>query len=101
MRVEYGAVTAQDLQGYAVESKSEGLFLIQKFDQRFGCLRKRETKDSNFVGVKALSDHHPIYFGSSETAGTSGVLSQSMPSLPNPEEFGSLKPSSILYNGPF
>ena len=41
---EYGAVTAQDFVTgikHAVESKSEGLFLIQKFDQRFGCLRKR------------------------------------------------------------
>ena len=41
---EYGAVTAQDFVTgikHAVESKSEGLFLIQKFDQRSGCLCKR------------------------------------------------------------
>lgn len=56
---EYGAVTAQDFVTgikHAVESKSEGLFLIQNSIKGLDAYVKGETKDFNTVGVKALDD---------------------------------------------
>ena len=66
---EYGAVTAQDFVTgikHAVESKSEGLFLIQNSIKGLDAYVKGETKDFNTVGVESLRrPHHPIYFGPS------------------------------------
>ena len=69
---------------------------------------KGETKDFNTVGVKALDDHtiqytlvRPESFWNSKT--TSGVLFPVNADFLKSQgkDFGSLKPSSILYNGPF
>ena len=108
---EYGAVTAQDFVTgikHAVESKSEGLFLIQNSIKGLDAYVKGETKDFNTVGVKALDDHtiqytlvRPESFWSSKT--TSGVLFPVNADFLKSQgkDFGSLKPSSILYNGPY
>ena len=108
---EYGAVTAQDFVTgikHAVESKSEGLFLIQNSIKGLDAYVKGETKDFNTVGVKALDDHtiqytlvRPESFWNSKT--TSGVLFPVNADFLKSQgkDFGSLKPSSILYNGPF
>lgn len=108
---EYGAVTAQDFVTgikHAVESKSEGLFLIQNSIKGLDAYVKGETKDFNTVGVKALDDYtiqytlvHPESFWNSKT--TSGVLFPVNADFLKSQgkDFGSLKPSSILYNGPY
>ena len=108
---EYGAVTAQDFMTgikHAVESKSEGLFLIQNSIKGLDAYVKGETKDFKTVGVKALDDHtiqytlvHPESFWNSKT--TSGVLFPVNADFLKSQgkDFGSLKPSSILYNGPY
>ena len=108
---EYGDVTAQDFVTgikHAVESKSEGLFLIQNSIKGLDAYVKGETKDFNTVGVKALDDHtiqytlvRPESFWNSKT--TSGVLFPVNAKFLESQgkDFGSLKPSSILYNGPY
>ena len=108
---EYGAVTAQDFVTgikHAVESKSEGLFMIQNSIKGLDAYVKGETKDFKTVGVKALDDHtiqytlvHPESFWNSKT--TSGVLFPVNADFLKSQgkDFGSLKPSSILYNGPY
>ena len=108
---EYGAVTAQDFVTgikHAVESKSEGLFLIQNSIKGLDAYVKGETKDFNTVGVKALDDHtiqytlvRPESFWNSKI--TSGVLFPVNADFLKSQgkDFGSLKPSSILYNGPY
>ena len=108
---EYGAVTAKDFVTgikHAVESKSEGLFLIQNSIKGLDAYVKGETKDFNTVGVKALDDYtiqytlvRPESFWNSKT--TSGVLFPVNADFLKSQgkDFGSLKPSSILYNGPF
>ena len=108
---EYGAVTAQDFVTgikHAVESKSEGLFLIQNSIKGFDAYVKGETKDFNTVGVKALDDYtiqytlvRPESFWNSKTP--AGVLFPVNADFLKSQgkDFGSLKPSSILYNGPY
>ncbi|MBS5754223.1 MAG: peptide ABC transporter substrate-binding protein [Streptococcus parasanguinis] len=108
---EYGKVTAQDFVTgikHAVAAKSEGLFLIQNSIKGLDAYVKGETKDFNTVGVKALDDHtiqytlvRPESFWNSKT--TSGVLFPVNADFLKSQgkDFGSLKPSSILYNGPY
>ena len=108
---EYGAVTAHDFVTgvkHAVEVKSEGLFLIQNSIKGLDAYAKGETKDFDTVGVKALDDHtvqytleRPESFWNSKT--TSGVLFPVNADFLKAQgkDFGSLKPSSILYNGPY
>ena len=108
---EYGAVTAHDFVTgikHAVEAKSEGLFLIQNSIKGLDAFVKGETKDFNTVGVKALDDYtvqytleRPESFWNSKT--TSGVLFPVNKAFLESQgkDFGSLKPSSILYNGPY
>ena len=108
---EYGAVTAHDFVTgvkHAVEVKSEGLFLIQNSIKGLDAYAKGETKDFDTVGVKALNDYtvqytleRPESFWNSKT--TSGVLFPVNADFLKAQgkDFGSLKPSSILYNGPY
>ena len=108
---EYGAVTAHDFVTgikHAVESKSEGLFLIQNSIKGLDAYAKGETTDFKTVGVKALDDYtvqytleRPESFWNSKT--TSGVLFPVYEAFLKSQgkDFGSLKPSSILYNGPY
>ena len=108
---EYGAVTAHDFVTgikHAVESKSEGLFLIQNSIKGLDAYAKGETTDFKTVGVKALDDYtvqytleRPESFWNSKT--TSGVLFPVNAAFLESQgkDFGSLKPSSILYNGPY
>ena len=61
---EYGAVTAHDFVTgikHAVESKSEGLFLIQNSIKGLDAYAKGETTDFKTVGVKALDDYTVQY----------------------------------------
>lgn len=108
---DYGAVTAHDFVTgikHAVESKSEGLFLIQNSIKGLDAYAKGETTDFKTVGVKALDDYtvqytleRPESFWNSKT--TSGVLFPVNEAFLKSQgkDFGSLKPSSILYNGPY
>ena len=93
---------------HAVESKSEGLFLIQNSIKGLDAYAKGETTDFKTVGVKALDDYtvqytleRPESFWNSKT--TSGVLFPVNAAFLESQgkDFGSLKPSSILYNGPY
>ena len=93
---------------HAVESKSEGLFLIQNSIKGLDAYAKGETTDFKTVGVKALDDYtvqytleRPESFWNSKT--TSGVLFPVNEAFLKSQgkDFGSLKPSSILYNGPY
>lgn len=108
---EYGAVTAHDFVTgvkHAVEVKSEGLFLIQNSIKGLDAYAKGETKDFDTVGVKALDDYtvqytleRPESYWNSKT--TLGVLFPVNADFLKAQgkDFGSLKPSSILYNGPY
>ncbi len=99
---EYGAVTAQDFVTgikHAVESKSEGLFLIQNSIKGLDAYVKGETKDFNTVGVKALDDHTIQYTLVRPESFWNPVNADFLKS--QGKDFGSLKPSSILYNGPY
>ena len=108
---DYGAVTAHDFVTgikHAVESKSEGLFLIQNSIKGLDAYAKGETTDFKTVGVKALDNYtvqytleRPESFWNSKT--TSGVLFPVNAAFLESQgkDFGSLKPSSILYNGPY
>ncbi|MFQ9597785.1 MAG: ABC transporter substrate-binding protein [Streptococcus sp.] len=108
---EYGAVTAQDFVTgikHAVESKSEGLFLIQNSIKGLDAYVKGETKDFNTVELKALDDHTIQYtFGPSRKLlelqnNFRCSFPQHVRSLESQgKDFGSLKPSRSLYNGPF
>ena len=65
---EYGAVTAHDFVTgikHAVESKSEGLFLIQNSIKGLDAYAKGETTDFKTVGVKALDDYTCLLYTSS------------------------------------
>ena len=108
---EYAEVKAQDFVTglkYAADKKSEALYLIQNSVKGLDAYVKGESKDFATVGVKALHDYtaqytlnQPESYWNSKT--TNGIL------FPVNAEFlasqgsgfGSAKPSSILYNGPY
>ena len=108
---EIANVKAQDFVTglkYAADNKSEALYLIQDSISGLDAYVKGDEKDFSKVGVKAVDDYTVQYtltrsepYWNSKT--TNNIL------FPVNEEFlkskgkdfGSVDPSSILYNGPF
>ena len=108
---EYAEVKAQDFVTglkYAADENSEAIYLVQDSVKGLDAYIKGEDKNFDNVGVKAIDDHtlqytlaRPEPYWNSKT--TSTIL------FPVNEEFlkaegsnfGSVKPSSILYNGPY
>ena len=109
---EYADVTAKDFVTslkHAADSKSEGLYIIQKSVKGLDDYVNGKITDFSQVGVKAVDDstvqytlNQPESFWNSKT--TMGIL------FPINEEFLKSKgdkfaqgtdPTSVLYNGPF
>ena len=108
---EVASVKAQDFVTglkYVADQKSEALYLIQDSISGLDAYVKGDEKDFSKVGVKAVDDYtvqytltRPEPYWNSKT--TNNIL------FPVNEEFlkskgkdfGSVDPSSILYNGPF
>ena len=94
---------------HAVEAKSEGLFLIQNSIKGLDAFVKGETKISIQLVRKPLDDYTVQY--TLERPESFGILRRPQASLfpvnksflriSKGKDFGSLKPSSILYNGPY
>ena len=108
---EYAEVKAQDFVTglkHAADGKSEALYLVQNSIKGLDAYIKGETKDFSTVGVKALDDYtvqytlnKPESYWNSKT--TSGILFPINADFlaSQGSGFGSAKPSSILYNGPY
>ena len=108
---EYAEVKAQDFVTglkHAADGKSEALYLVQNSIKGLDAYIKGETKDFSTVGVKALDDYtvqytlnKPESYWNSKT--TSGILFPINADFlaSQGSSFGSAKPSSILYNGPY
>ena len=108
---EYAEVKAQDFVTglkHAADGKSEALYLVQNSIKGLDAYIKGETKDFSTVGVKALDDYtvqytlnKPESYWNSKT--TSGILFPINADFLASQGtgFGSAKPSSILYNGPY
>ncbi|MDO4666826.1 MAG: peptide ABC transporter substrate-binding protein [Streptococcus sp.] len=108
---EYADVTAEDFVTglkHAVDEKSEALPIVQNSIKGLDAYVKGETKDFSTVGVKAVDKHtvqytlnNPESFWNSKT--TMGILfpinAEFLKSAG--KDFGAVKPSGILYNGPY
>lgn len=108
---EYAEVKAQDFVTglkHAADNKSDALPIVQSSIKGLDAYVKGESKDFSTVGVKAVDDYtvqytlnQPESYWNSKT--TMGIL------FPINEEFlkssgkdfGTVKPSGILYNGPY
>lgn len=108
---EYAEVKAQDFVTglkHAADSNSDALPIVQSSIKGLDAYVKGESKDFSTVGVKAIDDYtvqytlnQPESYWNSKT--TMGIL------FPINEEFlkssgkdfGTVKPSGILYNGPY
>ena len=108
---EYAEVKAQDFVTglkHAADSNSDALPIVQNSIKGLDAYVKGESKDFSTVGVKAIDDYtvqytlnQPESYWNSKT--TMGIL------FPINEEFlkssgkdfGTVKPSGILYNGPY
>ena len=108
---EYAGVKAQDFVTglkYAADNKSEALYLVQDSVKGLDAYIKGETKDFSTVGVKAVDDYTVQYtlsrtesYWNSKT--TNNILFPVNADFLKSQgkNFGSVKPSSILYNGPY
>lgn len=108
---EYADVTAHDFVTglkYAADSKSDALYLVQNSVAGLDDYVNGKNKDFSSVGVKALDDHtlqytltQPESFWNSKTTTTilAPVNADFLKS--SGKDFGSVKPSGILYNGPY
>ena len=108
---EYAGVKAQDFVTglkYAADNKSEALYLVQDSVKGLDAYIKGETKDFSTVGVKAIDDYTVQYtlrrtepYWNSKT--TNNILFPVNADFLKSQgkNFGSVKPSSILYNGPY
>ena len=108
---EYAGVKAQDFVTglkYAADNKSEALYLVQDSVKGLDAYIKGETKDFSKVGVKAIDDYTVQYtlsraetYWNSKT--TNNILFPVNAAFLKSQgkNFGSVKPSSILYNGPY
>lgn len=108
---EYAPVTAQDfvtgLQ-YAVDKKSEALYLVQDSVAGLDDYITGKTSDFSTVGVKALDDQtvqytlvKPELYWNSKTLATILFPVNADFLKSKGDDFGKADPSSILYNGPF
>lgn len=108
---EYADVKAKDFVAglkYAADENSEALYLVQDSVKGLDAYVRGEDKDFANVGVKALDDYTVQYtltrqepYWNSKT--TSTILFPVNEEFVKSEgsNFGSVKPSSILYNGPY
>ncbi|MCW1059567.1 peptide ABC transporter substrate-binding protein [Streptococcus anginosus] len=108
---EYASVKAQDFVTglkYAADNKSEALYLVQDSVKGLDAYIKGETKDFSTVGVKALDDYTVQYtLSRAETYWNSKTTNNILFPVnadflkSQGKNFGSVKPTSILYNGPY
>lgn len=108
---EYATVKAQDFVTglkHAADVKSDALDIVQDSVKGLNDYVTGVTNDFSTVGVKALDDHtvqytlnQPESFWNSKT--TIGVLFPINEDFLTSQgkDFGTVKPSSILYNGPY
>ena len=108
---EYADVKAQDFVTglkHAADEKSEALPIVQTSIKGLDAYVKGESKDFSTVGVKAVDDYtveytlnQPESYWNSKT--TMGILFPINEDFLNSQgkEFGTVKPSGILYNGPY
>jgi len=108
---EYADVTAKDFVTgikYAADNKSEMLYIIQDSIKGLNDYVSGKNKDFSAVGVKAVDDHTlQITLNQPESFWNSKLTTATM--MPVNEkflesagkDFGSVKPSGILYNGPY
>ncbi|VUX00082.1 Oligopeptide-binding protein SarA precursor [Streptococcus constellatus] len=108
---EYAGVKAQDFVTglkYVADNKSEALYLVQDSVKGLDAYVNGETKDFSTVGVKALDDYTVQYtlsraepYWNSKT--TNNILFPVNADFLKSQgkNFGSVKPTSILYNGPY
>ena len=108
---EYAEVKAQDFVAglkHAADENSEALPIVQSSIKGLDAYVKGESKDFSTVGVKAVDDHtveytlnQPESYWNSKT--TMGILFPINEDFLKSQgkDFGTVKPSSILYNGPY
>lgn len=108
---EYAEVKAQDFVAglkHAADENSEALPIVQSSIKGLYAYVKGESKDFSTVGVKAVDDHtveytlnQPESYWNSKT--TMGILFPINEDFLKSQgkDFGTVKPSSILYNGPY
>ncbi|KGM37417.1 peptide ABC transporter substrate-binding protein [Streptococcus sinensis] len=108
---EYADVKAQDFVTglkHAADEKSEALPIVQTSIKGLDAYIKGENNDFSTVGVKAIDDHtveytlnQPESYWNSKT--TMGILFPINEDFLNKEgkDFGTVRPSGILYNGPY
>ena len=108
---EYAPVTAQDFVTglkYAADKKSEALYLVQESVAGLDDYITGKTTDFSTVGVKALDDQtvqytltRPESYWNSKTTSTILFPVNAEFLKSKGDDFGTVDPSSILYNGPF
>ncbi|MBP2621349.1 peptide ABC transporter substrate-binding protein [Streptococcus panodentis] len=108
---EYADVTAKDFVTglkHAADEKSEALPIVQSSIKGLDAYVKGESTDFSTVGVKAVDDHtveytlnEPESYWNSKT--TMGILFPINEEFlkSSGKEFGTVKPSGLLYNGPY
>jgi len=108
---EYAEVKAQDFVAglkHAADEKSEALPIVQSSIKGLDAYVKGESNDFSTVGVKAADDYtveytlnQPESYWNSKT--TMGILFPINEDFLKSQgkDFGTVKPSSILYNGPY
>jgi len=108
---EYAEVKAQDFVTglkHAADEKSEALPIVQSSIKGLDAYVKGESNDFSTVGVKAVDDYtveytlnQPESYWNSKT--TMGILFPINEDFLKSQgkDFGTVKPSSILYNGPY
>lgn len=108
---EYADVTAKDFVTslkYVADKKSDALYLVQNSVKGLDDYVNGKTKDFSTVGVKAVDDHtlqytlnQPESFWNSKLT-TSTMMPVNAKFLESAgKDFGSVKPTGILYNGPY
>ncbi|MCP1640010.1 peptide ABC transporter substrate-binding protein [Streptococcus gallinaceus] len=108
---EYADVTANDFVTslkHAVETKSEGLYIIQNSIKGLDDYVTGKTKDFSTVGVKAVDDHTVQYTLNQPESFWNSKLTMSIMLPLNADflaskgkDFGKVSPDGILYNGAY
>ncbi|GGE31066.1 peptide ABC transporter substrate-binding protein [Streptococcus himalayensis] len=108
---EYAGVTAQDFVTglkHAADSKSESLYIVEDSVKGLKDYVDGKIKDFSEVGVKAIDDYTveytltapETYWNSKTTMGTLFPVNEEFLKSKG-KDYGSPKPDSILYNGPY
>lgn len=108
---EYADVTAEDFVTaikHAVDTQSEGLYIIQDSIAGLDDYVNGKSKDFDTVGVKALDDRTVQYTLTRPETYWNSKLTMSIMLPVNAEfleskgeDFGKVEPDGILYNGPY